>query len=381
MQEKTTHLAPSVIQDDFSRKVYCLLGVPIDDIGMGALVDRVFNAAKSRSRLFISTPNLNFVMLGQHDPAFRRSLLESDICPVDGIGVLLLCRLLGIPITSRVAGSDLPAAIQGSTDNSSTGPIRIAFMGGEPGVGELASSAVNAGNKQRLMCVGAIDPGIINAQRQGDPLIVERLNGTGADFLLVALGAQKGQAWLLRNMDALKIPVVSHLGATLNFLAGTIRRAPVGVRRVGLEWLWRIWEEPKLAPRYMNDGSRLLWILLTRIAPLGFWLFWNRSRRSRQHLSASVDDGAGQTTISVAGEAYDEQLATSVTAFRSAVGKSCQIVLDLSGLTAFETGFAGQILMLEKSAMRQGMPLAITGASPSVMRALCWCGLGHLIVR
>ncbi len=99
-------------EDDFARKVYCVLGVPVDDIDMAGVVDRIHRAASTRKPLFLSTPNLNYLMLSQRDPEFRHSLLESDLCPADGMGVLLICRLLGVPITARVAGSDLPAALQ-----------------------------------------------------------------------------------------------------------------------------------------------------------------------------------------------------------------------------------------------------------------------------
>ena len=84
----------SQVRDDFSRKVYCVLGVPVDNITMAGLVASVHQAASGRESLFISTPNLNYIMLSQRDPGFRRSLLESDICPADGVGVLLVCRLL-----------------------------------------------------------------------------------------------------------------------------------------------------------------------------------------------------------------------------------------------------------------------------------------------
>ena len=253
--------------DDFSRKVFCVLGVPVDDITMAGLVARTHQSASDRKPLFISTPNLNYLMLSQRHPEFRRSLLESDICPPDGIGVLLICRLLGIPITSRVAGSDLPAALR--TIPSSAGrSLRLALFGGEPGVGERAQAAINAGDTKRLECVAAIDPGAMTFDRLSDPVILQQVNNTRADFLLVALGAQKGQAWIMGNKEKLTVPVVSHLGATLNFLAGSVKRAPEGIRKLRLEWLWRIKEEPKLAPRYLADGARLVWMLFTRVLPL-----------------------------------------------------------------------------------------------------------------
>ena len=282
-------MATTGVEDDFSRRVFCILGAPIDDITMTGLVGRIHQAAASRTRLFLSTPNLNFLILCQRDPDFRASLIASDLCPADGVGVLLICRLLGVPIAARVAGSDLPAALQASQGPAGDGPLRIAFLGGESGVGERAREVVNTGNTSRLVCVGAFDPGLMTAERMEDPSIVKSINAKVADFLLVALGAQKGQAWLMRHGQALNVPVISHLGATLNFLAGRVKRAPTAFRKLGLEWLWRIGQEPHLAKRYLRDGAQLLWLGLTRIVPLGLWLRWNGGARAMGALSVWLD--------------------------------------------------------------------------------------------
>ena len=374
-------MAASVVQDDFSRKVFCVLGAPVDEITLSGLVVQIHQASAARKPLFISTPNLNYMMLSQRDPAFRRSLLESDICPADGVGVLIICKLLGIPITSRVAGSDLPAALQATQPPVGNG-LRIAFLGGEPGVGERACKAVNAGDTERLACVAAIDPGVMTAEKMADPSYLEQINATGADFLLVALGAQKGQAWLMSNRQKLTVPVVSHLGATLNFLAGTVRRAPAGLRRLGLEWLWRIGQEPYLVTRYLSDGMGLLYLLLSRVAPLGLWLRWNKRGGGMHGLSAWLDaEKAGHSRVIIAGAARDDQLQPVAAAFRHAAQAGHGITLDIHGLQLFGMGFAGQVLMLEKSALKQNLPLAIVGASPSVARALRWSGLKHLLGR
>jgi N-acetylglucosaminyldiphosphoundecaprenol N-acetyl-beta-D-mannosaminyltransferase len=293
---------------------------------------------------------------------------------------LLICRLLGIPIVSRVAGSDLPAAIQRSTGSVDEKPLRIVFMGGGPGVGERARDVVNAGPVNRLLCVGAIDPGVLKQKTVNGNSVALRINDTEADFLLVALGAQKGQAWLMQNMHLLKTPVFSHLGATLNFLAGTIIRAPIIVRRFGLEWLWRIFQEPRLAQRYAADGSHLLWILLTRILPLGLWLRLKRIKSdSSSPTLKSVPQTDGQFRINFKGPFNDSQLNFVSDLFRTAAGKNCNITLDFSGLTFFEMGFAGKVLMLEKILVARGKSLVICGPTRSVLRALNWCGLAHLV--
>lgn len=364
--------------DDFARRVYCILGAPVDQITMPALVSRIHRAASKREALFLSTPNLNYLMLSQRDPAFRRSLLESDLCPADGVGVLLICRLLGIPITSRVAGSDLPAALRTIQTSAGKG-LRVALLGGEPGVGERARAAINAGDTGRLLCVAAIDPGVVSADSMSDPDIVRQVNAARADFLIVALGAQKGQSWLVANREKLAVPVVSHLGATLNFLAGAVTRAPEGVRKLGLEWLWRIKEEPKLAPRYLSDGGGLAWLLLTRILPLSLWLRRARRNDLAQGNSVWLDmDEPRYCAVTLAGDLGDAELAPVVEAFRGAVQSGLDIRLDFSRVQSFGMAFAGQVLMLEKSQQKRSLSLTIVGAAPTLSRALGWCGLGHL---
>jgi N-acetylglucosaminyldiphosphoundecaprenol N-acetyl-beta-D-mannosaminyltransferase len=364
--------------DDFARRVYCILGVPIDDIGMAGVVERIHNAARTRRPLFLSTPNLNYLMISQRDGEFRRSLLESDLCPADGMGVLLICRLLGVPIKGRVAGSDLPAALQASRALGVLGPLRVTLFGGGPGVGAMARKAINGGNTDSLLCVGAIDPGAIEGEGISNPVYVKTINATYADFLVVALGAQKGQAWLMANSAKLQVPVISHLGATLNFLAGNVRRAPATIQKLGLEWLWRILQEPKLASRYLSDGARLGWMLLTRILPLSLWLRRSRKNAGMPENGVWLEMGMPQyCRIILAGNLDDGRLAPLSRAFRDAARTGRDIRLDFGRLQSFGMGFAGQILMLEKATLRK-QRLTIVGATPSVRRALAWCGLGYL---
>jgi N-acetylglucosaminyldiphosphoundecaprenol N-acetyl-beta-D-mannosaminyltransferase len=288
--------------------------------------------------------------------------------------------MLGVPIASRVAGSDLPSALQASPPPAGNGPLRIAFLGGEPCVGERALKVVNAGNTDRLICVGAINPGVMTGDRMNDRALVRTINAKVADFLLVALGAQKGQAWLMANRHALNVPVITHLGATLNFLAGRVRRAPTPFRRLGMEWLWRIGQEPHLAKRYMSDGLQLMWLLASRVAPLGLWLRWNRQRyRNCGGQARGSHDEDGRNRISVEGAAWDEKLLPLQKAFRAAIKSDQGIILNFQDLVFFEMGFAGQVLMLEKTVQKKGQDLTIVGASRSVTRALNWCGLSHLI--
>ena len=91
--------------DDFDRNVYCLLGLPLDAVGMAEAVRRVRAAATEGNRCFLSTPNLNFLIACQADPAFRDSVIPSDLSVTDGMPLVWLARLLGLPIGERVPTS------------------------------------------------------------------------------------------------------------------------------------------------------------------------------------------------------------------------------------------------------------------------------------
>src|SRR5262245_22109722 len=89
-------------EDDLARNVYCVLGLPIDVLDIAAVLHRIEAAAASRAILFISTPNLNFLANSRSDAEFRESLLESDLCPADGMPIVWIARLIGVPIKTRV---------------------------------------------------------------------------------------------------------------------------------------------------------------------------------------------------------------------------------------------------------------------------------------
>ena len=128
-------------------------------------------------------------------------------------------------------------------DRQSQQPLRIFLFGGAEGVGEVAAARLTGSGVE---VVGTHYPGFGTIDEMSAERILKDINASGAQLLIASLGAVKGQAWLLRNHTSLRVPVRVHLGAVINFQAGTIRRAPPSVRRSGLEWLWRIKEEPHL---------------------------------------------------------------------------------------------------------------------------------------
>src|SRR5437879_111120 len=213
-----------------ARSVYCVLGLPIDAVNLVTVVQRIEGAAVNRATLLISTPNLNFLVSSLSDPEFRESLLDSDLCPPDGAPIVWIAQLLGLPIKERVAGSDLLDRLRAG----GTGIRRLAIFlfGGAKGVAAAAAARLNA-EADGLNCVGTMDPGFCEVGEMSQDHVMDAVNSSGADFLVLSLGAKKGQLWLQRNHHRLTIPIRAHLGAAVNFQAGLINRAPPIVRAWG----------------------------------------------------------------------------------------------------------------------------------------------------
>src|SRR5215510_2360095 len=250
---------------ELSREVYCLQGIPVDAIDMTEVVRRIETAAATRSPFLISTPNVNFLIGSRYDEHFRESLLRSDLCPADGMPLVWIAKLTGVPIRKRVAGSDIFEVMKAAYDPARR--LKLYLFGGGEGAATAAAKALDA-KACGWSCVGRMNPGFGSVDTMSTSEIIDEINASDADFLAVALGAAKGQAWLLQNHDRLRIPVRAHLGATVNFLGGKVRRAPAWLRVSGLEWLWRIKEEPQLWKRYVKDGAELFGLMVAHVLPL-----------------------------------------------------------------------------------------------------------------
>lgn len=243
---------------DLGRDVHVLLGLVFDAMTIDAAATHLRHCAATGTRCVIATPNVNFAMTARGDAAFRDSVLQSDLSLADGAPLVRLARVLGLPLRERVAGADVFERLQ---RGDAARPIKVFFFGGGDGVAQRAAAALNA-QRGGLICVGFYSPGFGTVEAMSSGAVLAQINASDADFVVVSLGAKKGQAWIQRNRSRLTAPLLSHLGAVVNFVAGTVRRAPPWTRRLGLEWLWRVKEEPALWRRYGSDA----WALLCALA-------------------------------------------------------------------------------------------------------------------
>lgn len=361
---------------DFNRDVYCLLGLPFDALTLEQAEAALLDAARAGRRNFFSTPNLNFLITAMGDATFRNSVLHSDLSLVDGMPIVWMARALRIPLRHRVAGSTVFERLR----RQSGTPLRVYFFGGPDGVARRAGEVLNA-EGGAMTCVGAHAPGFGSIEDMSSPALIADINHARPDFVLVALGAKRGQAWIERNLAALQAPLISHLGAVVNFVAGTVAQSPAWISSLGLEWLWRIKEEPALWRRYWNDGTALLSLLLRQVLPGA--LAARRAADAHARASAPAVDlrsDGGMRRLTLSGDWHAGNLAPLRLAFSAATATRGDITLDLSAVNSLDSSALALLMLLYGHQSKTGQAYAADGASDALRRALALHCAQYLLV-
>ncbi|HZE91089.1 MAG TPA: WecB/TagA/CpsF family glycosyltransferase [Rhizobacter sp.] len=358
---------------DFGRDVHCVLGLPFDTLTESQAEEALRRAARQRRRCFLSTPNLDFAVHCLTDTAFRESVLQSDMSVADGWPIVMVARLLGVPLSGRVAGSTLFERLGGAEGQ----PMTVYFFGGPDGSAELACHRVNS-SAGPMTCVGFDAPGFGSVEAMSDADRLQRINASRADFLVVALGAKKGQAWIQHNLARIDTPLVSHLGAVVNFAAGRLRRAPRWVQQLGLEWLWRIREEPALWRRYANDGRVLLQLLATRVLPLAWELRWHAPRKGAP-ARVSVERAGSASVLRLGGAWTAQNLAPLREQLRNVAEGAESVALDLSELVFVDSAVIGLLALLYGWQKQTSLGWKVVAASHAVRRVIHLACAGYLL--
>ncbi len=363
------------MSDRFAREVHCILGLPFDAIDLAGAVCKLQDSAARRTKCFLSTPNLNWLVACQADQRLRNSVIDSDLSIADGMPLVWVARWLGIPIRERVAGSAVFEHLRSSKAQS----LSVYFFGGPEGIAEAACKRLNE-SVSGLVCVGHRCPGFGSIEEMSSEEIIAGINASGADFVVVALGAKKGQAWIEHNRARLVAPVISHLGAVVNFVAGTVSRAPVWMQRSGLEWLWRIKEETSLWRRYLADGVAFLVLLLTRVLPyIFFLLIYRPSSEALRKAMLEVHDEGDLMVICLHGAWTGTNLGPLRECFGRVASAGQNVRLDLAGVSYVDSSFLGLLLLLYSACRQRGRRLELSQSSKAVTRILRYSCTEYLL--
>jgi N-acetylglucosaminyldiphosphoundecaprenol N-acetyl-beta-D-mannosaminyltransferase len=238
-------------------------GVPIDRVTMAGAIDAIEALVRAGRGGSVFTPNVDHVVECQDNPAFRVAYDTVSLSLADGMPVVWAARLLGKPLPEKVSGSDLLAPLM---RRASDRGWRVFLLGGGEGVAQRAAERM-ARDYPGARVVGTLGPRIDMREapeaRRG---ILADVAAAKPDIVLVALGAPKQELWIHEAREAVAPAVLLGVGASLDFVAGTVRRAPAWVSRNGLEWAYRLGREPRrLWRRYLVRDPRFLLVLLQEL--------------------------------------------------------------------------------------------------------------------
>lgn len=208
---------------------------------------------------YIFTPNVDHIVLLQRDREFRRAYEKASLVLPDGMPLIWASRLLGRPLKGRVNGTDIFCGIANIEGEM---PPKIFILGGRCNNEEKEREViVYKFPKLHLSKIYAPPFGFENDRAETDR-IIKMINETPTDILVLTLGSPKSEKWILSNINKLNVKVAISVGATIDFITGRRRRAPIWMQKIGLEWFYRLVQEPRrLWKRYLVRDMLFFWIL------------------------------------------------------------------------------------------------------------------------
>jgi len=224
-------------------------GIRVDRLDLPLVANRFRTFLHTGQSHQIVTVNLDFLNIARHDAEFRATVNSADMVVADGMPLVWASRIKGHPLPARITGHEL---IHECGQLSSETGRGFFLLGAAPGIAEVAGARL----EQRypgLKVVGTYSP-TFDSQEEDDH-VIEMIERSRPGFLLVALGAPRQDLWIHRHRQRLSVPVCIGVGCVLDILAGSVKRAPEWIQQSGLEWSYRLAQEPRrLWRRYvLND--------------------------------------------------------------------------------------------------------------------------------
>ena len=213
-----------------------VMTIKFDNTTMEEAVGTAMGHIAARSRCRVVTPNAEFALEAKKNPRFLNILNTSQLVLADGISVVLASKIIGDPLRGRVTGVEFAQALAAAMAKEGKS---LYLLGAKPGVAEQAA--------ERLVQTypGLKIAGTHDGYFKEEGPVVEAINATQPDALLVCLGAPKQEYFMEEHDAELEVPVMAGLGGSMDVLAGNVQRAPEFFQKNGLEWLYRLCKEPK----------------------------------------------------------------------------------------------------------------------------------------
>jgi N-acetylglucosaminyldiphosphoundecaprenol N-acetyl-beta-D-mannosaminyltransferase len=253
------------------KKIHTIFGIDIDAIPMEVAVGRLVAWLESPPGVcrYVVTPNVDHVVKLRKLASFREAYKSASMVVADGKPLVLASRLLGRPLPGTVPGSDLVPSLLERVSVMQR-PVTLFLLGAAPGVADRAAANI-VRRWPHVIVAGTHSPpfGFEHVPDESERILAQ-IEACQPDLLIVGLGAPKQELWVHAHKERIAAKVVVCAGATIDFIAGSKMRAPVWMRKSGLEWLHRIICEPRrLLGRYVHDAVVFPTVLLREILSSG----------------------------------------------------------------------------------------------------------------
>ncbi len=240
-----------------------LFGLRIDNLTLPESLDRIEELIRAGPTHQHVVVNVDKVVKSHRDPALRQAILECDMVNVDGQPVVWASRLLGQPLKERVAGIDLfQALIRRCAERG----YRVYLLGAEQ---EVVADVVRVlqAREPKLVVAGWRNGYWAPAEEEQ---VAVAIRDARPDVLFVAISSPKKELFVNRWKSTMQVPFVMGVGGTFDVVAGRVRRAPRWMQRVGLEWLFRLLQEPRrMWRRYLVEDMQIIKLI---------WQEWRKKR-------------------------------------------------------------------------------------------------------
>jgi N-acetylglucosaminyldiphosphoundecaprenol N-acetyl-beta-D-mannosaminyltransferase len=235
-----------------------VFGVIYDNLTFKESVDVIAGFCRGDVRKTIFFLNADYLYKALHDAEYAKILNWADLVLPDGVGLRLVSFFCGKKMVGNCNGTDLTPVILGIAANQG---YKVYFLGGKDE--NVAKAKNNLSNWFPGLRIVGMHSGYFNDDDDDDEGIVFEINKSQADILIVSMGAPLQEKWLYQNRDKLNPLLCMAVGGWMDYPGERLKRAPLWMRKMNLEWVWRIYQDPKsMLARYWKSGTFLFWLLI-----------------------------------------------------------------------------------------------------------------------
>ena len=344
------------------RQPIALLGVAFDNLTLREAVGRVEGMIISGRSHYVVTANVDFLVQARGDLELRRILLNAPLVLCDGTPLVWASRLFGNPLPERVAGADVVPELIGMAAKKH---YRVFFLGTTEEANRRAIARLRAQFPD--LDISHYSPPFRPLLEMDNAEIIRRIREVKPALLFVAFGCPKAEKWLATHYPELGVPVVIGVGATIDFLAGHVKRAPPWMQRGGVEWVHRLCQEPRrLFKRYATD----LWYFGGAIVHQWWTMKLRTGARRGQTRTSVIQSESTWQRVGASNYLNKDSIERDADRWKEIRDADRHCLLDLTDVKLLDSTGVAVLVHLKKQLHLSGRELILLSPSRAVRRAL-----------